>query len=135
MAPSDVIDRLVEATNAHDLDGLAACFSDDYRLHMPAHPSRDFRGREQVRRNWAQIFTFVPDITVEVVHRAVDGDAVWTEWEMRGTRPDGARHLMRGVIVFGVIGDVVGWARFYVEPVDAGDSTIDDAVREQVGHR
>src|SRR5713226_2982608 len=63
---------------------------------------------------------------------AVKSDNVWTEWEMRGTRRDGRSHWTRGVIVFGVSGDAIHWARFYVEPVDESDKTVDDAIREQV---
>jgi hypothetical protein len=39
---------------------------------------------------------------------------------------------MRGVIVFGVSGDVIRWARFYLEAVDESNATVDDAIREQV---
>ena len=126
------IDRLVRATNDHDLESLVECFSEDYRNDTPAHPARGFRGRAQVRRNWEQIFAFVPDIHVEVVGGAVETDTVWTEWEMRGTRRDGRPHWMRGVIVFGVGDDAIRWARFYVEPVDESDATVDDTIRAQV---
>jgi ketosteroid isomerase-like protein len=126
------IDRLVSATNQHDLDALAECFSEDYLNETPAHPARGFRGRAQVRRNWEQIFAFVPDINVEVVRSAVDAGTVWTEWEMRGTRRDGKPHLMRGIIVFGVSADSISWARFYLEPVDESGATVDEAIREQV---
>lgn len=130
--PTATVDRLVDATNRHDLDGLVACFADDYENETPAHPARGFRGRDQVRRNWEQIFSAVPDITAEVTGSAVDGGVVWTEWEMRGTRRDGTRHEMCGVIVFHVEADAIRRARFYVEPVDTGTATVDDAVRTQV---
>jgi ketosteroid isomerase-like protein len=129
------IDRLVQATNQHDLESVAACFSEDYTNETPAHPTRGFRGRAQVRRNWEQIFAFVPDISVEVVRSAVEADTVWTEWEMRGTRRDGKSHLTRGVIVFGVGGGVIDWARFYLEPVDESDSTVGDTIRQQMARQ
>ena len=94
--------RLQRATNDHDLEALVACFSADYRNETPAHPERGFTGREQVRANWTQIFAAIPDVTCEVLRCAVDGDTVWSEWEHRGTRPDGTPHLMRGVVIFGV---------------------------------
>src|SRR5229473_4920892 len=125
------IDRLVRATNQHDLEALTACFAEDYKNETPAHPARGFRGRAQVRRNWEQIFALVPDIHVEVTRSAVDAETIWTEWEMRGTRRDGSPHLSRGVIVFGVTDGAIGWARFYVEPVDIDDTTVDNAIREQ----
>ena len=97
---SAMIDRLVEATNSHDIAALVDCFAVDYQNETPAHPARDFRGREQVRRNWEQIFAAVPDVSARVLRRSVDGDTVWSEWEMSGTRRDGSSHLMRGVILF-----------------------------------
>ena len=130
--PGAMVDRLLRATNDHDIDALAACFAEDYENETPAHPARSFRGREQVRRNWEQIFGFVPDVRAEVLRRAIDGDTVWTEWQMTGTRRDGTAHHMRGVVVFGDDGGVARWARFYLEPVDEGAGGVDDAVREQV---
>jgi ketosteroid isomerase-like protein len=126
-----VIDRLVRATNDHDLDALVGCFAEDYVNETPAHPTRGFRGRDQVRRNWEQIFAFVPDLRAEV-RRVVDGDSAWTEWEMTGTRRDGTAHRMRGVIIFGVHDGAVDKARFYLEPVEEVAGTVDDAVRDQV---
>jgi ketosteroid isomerase-like protein len=128
----ETIDRLVGATNEHHLDALVACFADDYRNETPAHPARSFQGQEQVRRNWEQIFAFVPDLRANVLEAVIDGDTAWTEWEMTGTRRDGSAHQMRGVIVFGVQDDRVQWARFYLEPVDPDSAGVDDAVREQV---
>src|SRR4051794_27230165 len=92
--------RLERATNAHDVNEVEACFAVGYRNETPAHPERGFTGREQVRRNWEQIFAAIPDITAKVLRSAVNGDEVWSEWEHRGTRQDGSVHLMRGVIIF-----------------------------------
>jgi hypothetical protein len=57
---------------------------------------------------------------------------VWTEWEHRGTRPDGSPHLMRGVVIFGVEDGLIDWARFYLEPVEAGGGGVSEAIRKQV---
>jgi SnoaL-like domain len=46
-----VTERLLEALNAHDLEGQLACFHEDYRSEQPAHPERAFSGREQAREN------------------------------------------------------------------------------------
>jgi hypothetical protein len=128
--------RLQQATNAHDLDLVVGCFATDYRNETPAHPTRDFRGIDQVRTNWRQMFGFVPDIRARVLRhapsRADAGAELWSEWEMSGTRLDGSRHLMRGVIVFGLQDDRASWARFYLEPVDESTTTIDEAVRLQL---
>lgn len=128
-----LIERLRAAINHHDLDSLAACFADDFLNETPAHPARSFRGREQVRRNWAQIFAGVPDIEADVVSVTVAGDSAWTEWEMRGTRRDGVPHLMRGVSIFTFADGELTSVRFYLEPVDAGGVAVDEAVRTAVG--
>ncbi|MCU1503604.1 MAG: hypothetical protein JWM12_2958 [Ilumatobacteraceae bacterium] len=132
--PAALVDRLCRATNAHDLDGVVACFAEEYRNDTPAHPERGFVGREQVRRNWEEIFAAVPDVVAELLRCAADGDVVWSEWEHRGHRLDGTEHIMRGVIIFGVSGDLIRWARFYLEPVQAAAGNA-DAFRDQQLHR
>ena len=133
--PLEAVQRLCAATNAHDLDAVVACFAPDYRNDTPVHPTRSFVGAEQVRRNWTQIFAAIPDVTVEIVRHAVDGNVVWSEWEHRGTRPDGSAHLMRGVVLFEVADGLLVSARFYFEPVDADGGTVDAAIRQQVTSR
>ncbi len=131
-AAEAMVRRLVGATNDHDLEALVACFSEDYENETPAHPARGFRGRDQVRRTWEQIFAFVPDLRADVVAAAYDGTTAWTEWEMRGTRRDGTPHRMAGVIVFDVVGETARRARFFLEPVEEVSGSVDDAVRRQV---
>jgi ketosteroid isomerase-like protein len=131
-AATTVVERLRAATNAHDLDAIVDCFAETYRNETPAHPARGFSGRAQVRSNWQQIMAAVPDVTAEVIRVTADDDVLWSEWEMRGTRRDGNPHVMRGVIIFGVADDRAAWARFYLEPVDAGDEGADAAVQRIV---
>jgi ketosteroid isomerase-like protein len=139
MTPPAVLQRLVEAVNLHDLDALTACFAPDFLSETPAHPDRNFRGREQVRANWSEIFRAVPDIQLAVIRCADDGDPrstalhgariLWAEQEFTGTRVDGGRHLMRGVTIFGVRRDQLASVRFYIEPVQADGVAIGASVR------
>jgi ketosteroid isomerase-like protein len=132
-SPDALVATLCAATNAHDVDAIAACFAPGYRNETPVHPERGFVGSEQVRRNWTQILAAVPDLETVVLRTAVDGATVWSEWEHRGTRPDGSPHALRGVVIFGVDGHGrFDWARFYLEPVQVGSGGIDEAVRRQV---
>jgi ketosteroid isomerase-like protein len=131
-APDVMVERLAQATNARDLDAIVDCFAPDYRNETPLHPSRGFVGRDQVRRNWEQILTHVPDLRATVVRRVVSGDTVWSEWEMRGTRRDGAAHLMRGVIIFEVRDRRAASARFFLEPAEDTGETASEAVRHIV---
>ena len=130
--PESVIERLVAATNARDLDALVDCFTTDYRNETPVHPSRGFVGRDQVRRNWEQIFAHVPTLQAVVVRNAVSDNTVWSEWEMRGTRGDGTLHLMRGVVIFGIRDHRAEWARFYLEPAQDTGEDVNAAVRNVV---
>jgi ketosteroid isomerase-like protein len=128
-----VVERLVAATNAHDLDALVNCFASDYLNETPAHPPRGFRGRDQVRRNWATIFGAVPDIATRVIASVVDGGRVWLELQMTGTRVDGTPHAMAGVIIFETVADQIVAARFYLEPVESSSGDVNTAVARAVG--
>ena len=130
--PMAMARRLEAATNAHDLDALVDCFAPDYRNETPVHPARGFTGPEQVRENWRTIFAGVPDLRASLLRSATHGNEVWSEWEMSGHRRDGARHLMRGVIVFTVGQGRATRARFYLEPVDDSPSGVAAAVRAAV---
>jgi len=126
--------QLVRATNDHDLDAVVSCFAPAYRNETPVHPARSFEGREQVRRNWTQIFGAIPDLRVEVVRTVADGDTAWAELVHRGTKPDGIPHLMRGVVIFGISAGQAEWATFYLEPVQEGGDDVEAAVlRATVG--
>src|SRR5690348_542589 len=127
-----VVERLYRAVNTRDLDAIVACFAPDYRNQTPAHPPRGFTGRDQVRRNWAQILSAVPDLRATVTRTAADGDEVWVEAEHAGTRGDGVPHLLRGVVIFCVSGDTIASARFYLEPVESGSGDVDAAIRRQL---
>jgi ketosteroid isomerase-like protein len=131
--PAVVVERLLEAINAHDLNAMVACFADDYVNEWPAHPQRGFRGREQVRRNWSQLFAGVPDLRARLPRMTVDGDTVWTEWDISGTRGDGAAFLMRGVSIFGVREGHLAWVRFYLEPVEETSGDVDAHTRRVAG--
>ena len=130
--PATVVRSLQDATNAHDIDAIVACFALDYRNETPVHPARGFIGADQVRRNWTQLLTAITDLRAEVVASAVAGQSVWSEWEHRGTRPDGTPHLMRGVIVFTISAGLITSARFFLEPVDESSTGVDAALQHQV---
>lgn len=130
--PTTLTARLRAATNRRDLDAVVDCFADTYHNETPAHPSRGFTGREQVRRNWEQMFAFIPDLVATVLRVVIDGDTEWSEWEMRGTRRDGTTHHMRGVILFTVRDGRAASARFYLEPVDVEGIDVNEAVHQAV---
>ncbi len=125
----DVLERLRDAANRHDLDAFVDCFDSDYHSKQPAHPDWGFTGREQVRRNWAAVFDSVPDFRAELLRSAKVEEAHWAEWYWHGTRADGTRLEMRGVTIFGIQHGRILWGRLYVEDVDRSSGNIDQAVR------
>lgn len=129
--PLQVVTALLDATNLHDLEALTDCFAPDYRLEMPAHPDRSFRGVEQVRRNWSMFFTSIPDLSARMPAAFESAPEVWSEWEMTGTRNDGSSHEMRGVMIFTVSEGLIRACRFYLEPVERGTGDVNDAVRHE----
>lgn len=130
MTISPVVARLIDAVNAHDLDAMTDCFAPDFVNETPAHPDRNFRGRDHVRRNWSKIFRAVPDIRIDAVRCTVDAErSVWVEWDFNGTFVDGAPNRVRGVSIFGVEQDRFAWVRFYLEPVRADGIDAESAVQ------
>jgi hypothetical protein len=77
---------------------MVARFADDYVKEWPAHPQRGFRGSEQVRRNWSRILLAYTICARGCRGMTIDGDTLRTEWDISGTRNDGAAFLMRGGI-------------------------------------
>jgi limonene-1,2-epoxide hydrolase len=132
---SDVIDRLVVAMNAHDLDAAAGFFHADYRSEQPAHPGRAFTGRAQMRANWDAMFAGVPDFHAEICRSVRDGETTWTEWRWSGTRSDGRGFAMRGVTLFEITDDQIVAGRLYLEEVEGDVVGIEQAVEGLSGRR
>lgn len=106
-----VVARLEQALNAHDLEALADCFDEGVVSEQPVHPARAFCGRDQVEKNWRQIFSGFPDLAARVVRSTVDGEVVWVEWDWPARRADGANGDLRGVTILGVADGLIRWVR------------------------
>lgn len=120
-----LLEQMRAALDAHDLDAFVEFFREDYVGERPRHPGAKISSREDVRANWAEVISDVPDLRVEVPAAVQDGDRIWSEWRAYGTARSGAMLELRGVIIFGLQGDKVAWSRMYMEPVEPG-LTLDD---------
>ena len=130
-----VIDRLLAAMNAHDLEAAAALFHENYRSEQPAHPGRAFVGRAQMHANWKAMFAGIPDFRARLPRSVQDGDTIWSEWVWSGTRADGLPFEARGVAVFESKDDLIVAGTLYIEDVDTGPVGIEQAVLELSGQR
>jgi ketosteroid isomerase-like protein len=117
-AAKDMVGRLEKAINDRDLEGLVDLFHEDVSVEYPAHPSRDFRGGDQIWRNWAPIMAMLVDFKATVVRSNVDGNSAWIEWLWQGTQVDGSPGDMAGIIIHDITDGKISHVRFYLEPVD-----------------
>jgi ketosteroid isomerase-like protein len=131
--PRALLDRLTAAQNAHDLEGMLACFHENYGSEQPLFPARTFRGIAQVRANWSALLEGIPDFHAEVLRSAVDGDTAFSEIHWTGTKADGAPFEERGVIILGIRDDRIAWGRLYVDEVEREGADIDTVVRRMAG--
>lgn len=115
--PRHVARRWVDALSAHDLSAAAACFAEDYHDTAPARPGEEVHGRDRVRQNFAALFDGVPNLQAEILQSVADGNIVWMEWRMWGTRADGTTLNFVGVNLFCVEGDRFTWGRIYTDLV------------------
>src|SRR4051812_38475971 len=128
-----MLEGLLAALNAHELDAFVACFDERYESEQPAHPARAFSGREQVRKNWGALFEQIADLHAELLGSAVEGEAVWAEMRWTGTKADGAPLDERGVTILGIPDGLIAWGRLYMEEVEAGGAGIDETVDRMAG--
>jgi hypothetical protein len=84
----EVIRRLVEAWNGHDLETFLACFDPDYESWQPLFPERSFRGRANVRERWSANFATMPDFRADE----------------------------RGVVIYGLRDGLIARGRLYMSP-------------------
>ncbi|NYJ03869.1 nuclear transport factor 2 family protein [Petropleomorpha daqingensis] len=125
-----IVERMRDAVNRHDPEGMAACMRTDYRSDQPVHPNRHFVGNQQVIANWTEMFKGLPDLVAEVVAEATEGTTSFSEWAMRGHYPDGAEFEFRGVIVAGIEDGLIAWQRLYLETVEQDSAEIEEVVHQ-----
>ncbi|MDE5451891.1 DUF4440 domain-containing protein [Bradyrhizobium sp. CSA112] len=93
--------ELCEAFNAHDLDRIMACFSDDCVLEMPrgSRPwGSRFEGKGNVREALATRFEGLPDVRYDNDEHFVDAaaDTGISKWTLTGTTREGAKKEVQG---------------------------------------
>lgn len=129
-----VIQQLWQAWNARDGEAVADCLQTDYQSQQPLHPERNFSGREMARQSWSAIFSAIPNFRAELVHYAINGSQVWTEWSWRGDHTDGPAFSAGGVMIFELSGDRIASVRAYTETQTLAcpdfDQILDDILHD-----
>jgi len=116
-SPKLVFERMIQATNRHDLDEMVECFAEDFRSEQPFHPERNFVGQAGVRKNWSFFFSTIPDMQVTILNEVIEGDILWAELHYHGTGIDGKKQTTKGVTIQGVRANQIIWSHLYIESV------------------
>jgi ketosteroid isomerase-like protein len=95
----DVLDRMLDGFNRHDLDAIMALFVDDCVFESPRGPDpwgRRYVGRDDVREGLGARFRGMPDVHYSAAGDFVSGDRGVSEWTLTGTTEAGERLEVRG---------------------------------------
>jgi steroid delta-isomerase-like uncharacterized protein len=98
-AKVDLLRRVAEGFNRHDLDAILAAFSDDCVFESPRGPEpwgKRFVGKEAVSEGLAARFVGIPDVHYGDDEHFASGNRGASEWTLTGTTTDGERIEVRG---------------------------------------
>jgi len=97
------LQKLFDAFNRHDIDGVMAFFADDVVFDTvagsEAHGTR-LVGREAVRTAFSNVWGSMPDVEWRDSKHFVAGDRGVSEWTFVATQDDGKRIEAEGVDLF-----------------------------------
>lgn len=88
---SDVVDRVLDALNAHDLERFVACYAEDATIE-DGHDNIAARGHDALRERYGPMFDRHPEIRVRSLSRVDAGAFVVQHEEVTG-RGEPERHV------------------------------------------
>jgi ketosteroid isomerase-like protein len=95
----NLLNRLADGFNSHDLDAIMNLFDEGCSLDMPRGPDpwgARYEGKEEVRRGLATRFESTPDVHYSDCRHYVTGNFGVSEWLLTGTKSDGTKVKVRG---------------------------------------
>jgi steroid delta-isomerase-like uncharacterized protein len=81
---TQALNRATDAWNAHDADGVAACYAEEAVIYDVALPA-PVHGRAAIRDSVAGYLTAFSDLHVDVGKPVVFGNRAAQEWKVTGT--------------------------------------------------
>jgi uncharacterized protein (TIGR02246 family) len=91
-SPEALVDRQIDAYNAHDADAFAAVYAEDMQLYDLGGELFLF-GREALRERYALLFANAPLINVRIVKRIIVGNTVIDEERITRTASGRDAHV------------------------------------------
>jgi len=104
----EVLEQMLDAFNAHDLDTIMSLFAEDCVFESPRGPDpwgRRSVGKEEVARGLAARFEGIPDVQYRDGDHFVAGDRGLSEWTLTGSTVEGERVEVRGCDLWTFRGD------------------------------
>ena len=98
-----LLQALLDAFNAHDVDAIMSFFAEDCVFDMPRGPApggRRLVGKQQVREGIQARFDGIPDVRYDDDRHWLCGERGLSEWTIRGTQPTGEHIEVRGCDLF-----------------------------------
>jgi ketosteroid isomerase-like protein len=95
----DLLRRIADAFNRHDLNAIMAAFSDDCVFESPRGPDpwgKRFVGKDEVREGLGARLAGIPDVHYGDAEHFACGNRGVSEWTLSGTTTDGERIEVRG---------------------------------------
>jgi hypothetical protein len=106
MRPVDIVQRQLDAYNAHDLDAFCACFADDVRTWRMPDTAPALAGKAALRAFYAEQRFAIPTLRAELLARIALGDKVIDHERVHGLRPEPSEVAAIYRIADGLIADV-----------------------------
>jgi steroid delta-isomerase-like uncharacterized protein len=128
----ELLQREAIAWNAHDPDGVAACFAEDAELVDVSLPE-PMRGREGMRAYATGYVKAFPDLRFETAEPIIGGNLVAMKWKAIGTHAGELRGLPatgRKMVTLGCLMAEIGEDGLLRRAVNSWDT---DALRKQLG--
>lgn len=98
---SDVVDRVLEALNAHDLEAFMACYAPEATIE-DGYDRVVARGHDELKARYGPMFEAAPDVRVEALSRVVVGAFVVQDERVTGRGAD-ERHVAVYLVDEGLI--------------------------------
>lgn len=99
----EVVDRQIQAYNAHDIDTFVACYTDDVQVIDP-NGSVLARGLGHLRDRYASRFAAFPMLRAEIVHRSVGPPYVTDIERIAGWSSES----IWATVIYRLTGDLIG---------------------------
>lgn len=99
----ELLERFVDAWNAHDVNTLLDCMTEDGVFYASAGPApfgARHVGREALGKAYAAMWQTYPDAQWTNARHFVSGENARSEWIFTGTKADGSRVEVRGCDLF-----------------------------------